>query len=311
VLAYHRVRDPYEPGFDAYRPNVSASPAQFAAQLDYFQARFSIISLDDLLAWLQGTLESLPPRPLLITFDDGYRDNYQHAFPALRERNLPFVIFLTTDFLDTGQPFYWDVAAYLFHHSEETSIDLPDGQPAHWTSEHERDAVLEHWLAVMKALPDDQRALAVAALPRALHVDPPVAGWPAVEALTWDMVREMAEAGGAFGSHTCSHPIIARLSDLEARNQITKSSVRLTEELGKPTRSFAYPNGMTGDFLEVHFSMLREAGIEVAFTLEAAPSTYTEVRNQPLAIRRAVLGHHEDMSRVAFKVMGMKRLLKL
>ena len=129
VLAYHRIGDPDAPGFDTFKPNMSATPAAFAAQMDFIRQRFSVISGSELVAWLQGQ-HKLPSHPALITFDDGYRDNFECALPILQQRNLPAIIFLATDYIGNTTPFYYDLAAYCFHHTHQNQVDLPRGRPA-------------------------------------------------------------------------------------------------------------------------------------------------------------------------------------
>jgi hypothetical protein len=82
VLAYHRIADGWDPDLAGYRPNVSASAGGFAEQLDWIGPRFTVVSLGDVLAWLDGAA-TLPRRPTLITFDDGYLDNLEAAAPLL------------------------------------------------------------------------------------------------------------------------------------------------------------------------------------------------------------------------------------
>ena len=110
VLMYHYLSVP-PPGANIYRQDLSVSPELFAAHLDAMQqAGYIAISPYDLLAHLtQGA--ALPDKPVLITFDDGYRDNYENAFPLLRERNMTAAFFVVTDFIDEQRPEYftWDM----------------------------------------------------------------------------------------------------------------------------------------------------------------------------------------------------------
>jgi peptidoglycan/xylan/chitin deacetylase (PgdA/CDA1 family) len=97
---------------NAYRIDLSVSPDMFARQLDRLQAEgYTTISLYDLLAHLwQGA--PLPEKAVVLTFDDGYRDNYANAFPLLRERGMTATLFVTTDFMDEARADYltWDMA---------------------------------------------------------------------------------------------------------------------------------------------------------------------------------------------------------
>lgn len=110
ILMYHYLSIPPD-NADIYRRDLSVSPALFAAHLDRMLAEgYSVIPLYDLIAHLtQGT--PLPPKPVVITFDDGYRDNYEYAFPLLRERNLPATFFIVMEFINQERPEYltWEM----------------------------------------------------------------------------------------------------------------------------------------------------------------------------------------------------------
>ena len=108
---YHYISTPPADA-DIYRVDLSTPPDLFAAHLDRLLAEgYTTISLYQLLAHLvQGT--ALPDKPVVITFDDGYRDNYENAFPLLRQRDMTATFFVVTDFLDEERPLYlsWDMA---------------------------------------------------------------------------------------------------------------------------------------------------------------------------------------------------------
>jgi peptidoglycan/xylan/chitin deacetylase (PgdA/CDA1 family) len=111
ILMYHYLSVP-PAGADIYRQDLSVAPELFAAQLDALQAAgYSTISLYDLMANLTGGAP-LPDKPVIITFDDGYRDNYENALPLLAERGMTAMFFVVTDFMDEERPEYltWDMA---------------------------------------------------------------------------------------------------------------------------------------------------------------------------------------------------------
>ena len=108
---YHYLSAPPD-NADIYRRDLSVKPDLFARQLDRMQTEgYTTISLYDLLANLtQGT--PLPAKPVILTFDDGYRDNYENAFPLLKARGMKATFFVITDFIDQKRPEYltWDMA---------------------------------------------------------------------------------------------------------------------------------------------------------------------------------------------------------
>jgi peptidoglycan/xylan/chitin deacetylase (PgdA/CDA1 family) len=130
ILMYHYVSEP-PPGSDVYRQDLSVSPERFAAHLQYLaEAGYTAISLDDLLfALTQGS--ALPERPVLLTFDDGYEDNYTNAFPLLQHYSMAGNFFIITDFASNRRVGYltWDQIkemAAAGHHFGSHSRDHPD-----------------------------------------------------------------------------------------------------------------------------------------------------------------------------------------
>lgn len=115
ILMYHYLSVP-PPGADIYRRDLSVSPDLFAEHLDAIaRAGYTPISLYQWLAHLtQGA--PLPDKPVVLTFDDGYRDNYTNAFPLLRERGMTATFFIVTDFIDDQRPEYvtWDMVREMY-----------------------------------------------------------------------------------------------------------------------------------------------------------------------------------------------------
>ena len=105
ILMYHYLSVP-PPDADKYRLDLSVTPINFKAQLDHLSsAGYTPIRVDDLSSYLlTGT--PLPPKPILLTFDDGYLDNYTYAFPILQQYGYPATFFVVGDFIDKGLPGY-------------------------------------------------------------------------------------------------------------------------------------------------------------------------------------------------------------
>lgn len=303
VLNYHRINDPDQDGFDTFKPNVSATPQGFAAQLDYLQQRFKIISVAEIAAWLRGSGE-LPPHAALITFDDGYRDNLTHAVPALKARGIPALIFLTTDHIGAPNPFYWDLAAYCFHHSSRDAVDLPLMGHQTWGSTLERDAVMRRWIEGLKTIPHADLRRYIDELPDLLGVSVAENAFTGLT-LTWDQVRRLAANGVAVGSHTMSHPILTRVPLDRARNEIIGSKRRIEEEIGRSIEGLAYPNGSAADFNPAIVNLAREAGYAAAFTLMPGVNGYRALQRSPLEIRRIYVGREDAEARFAAKVSGL------
>lgn len=302
VLAYHRVIDHTAPGFSTFAGNVSASPEEFSAQMEWIADRFSVVSLADVAAAASGA--DLPDRAVLITFDDGYQDNIDNALPVLRRLSLPAVVFVATEYIRSGEAFWWDRVAWFFVHQAGGEATLPILGPTSW-NEANAQATAARWIGRAKLLPDDEMRNALEGL---LALSASEADGPQHLVMDWDGVRHLAEHGFAIGGHTLTHPILTRVPIEAAREEIASSKVEVEGELGVPALGFAYPNGRPSDFDDDVVAAVAAAGYQVAFTLVPGPARRSEIAADPLRIRRVYVHHGDGLSRFAAKVAGVPRL---
>ena len=260
ILAYHRV----EP--QRLDDGMTVSRPVFEAQLRHLKQRYRVIPLDDVATLLTG--ECLPARGLVvITCDDGYRDNYEVAWPLLKRYGLPATIFLTVGGVDRSLPLWTETLREAVWRSPEELVNLHGAGLGTWPLRVEADrlACFRGLSSRLKTLPEPARQRSFATALQSLGwSDGPANGHQPM--LTWDMVREMRQSGVSVGAHTLSHPILARLSDDEARHEIVESKHRIEEELGEPIRHFAYPNGAAADWNPRTRDMVRAAGLDTAVT---------------------------------------------
>lgn len=306
VLNYHRIDDPFRDGFDTFRSNVSATPSDFARQMDYVAQRYNVISGEELADSVKNR-HKLPPHAAMITFDDGYYDNYTNAYPVLKERNLPAIIFLATDYIGEKKPFYWDLIAFCFYHTKKVQAELPYIGLQSWVDETSRNKVMQNWIAVLKKLPEAEKQSHVEKLPDTLEVIIPQDAFSNLM-MSWSHARELSEHGIEMGGHTASHPILTRISKQEAGSELARSKQQIEDAIGKRVLSFAYPNGQVGDFNADLITCVRDAGFEIAFTLLSGPTRYSTVMKNPFAIRRIFLTHKDSFSRFVAKLTGISRV---
>ncbi len=280
ILRYHRVHpDGFEPPYE-----LGISRSIFEAQLDYLSRECAPVSLEELCAGLfEG--RRLPERAVALTFDDGYRDNYTEALPALRARRLPATVFVTAGHLDSGRSFWWDeLAGAVFAAAPGPyGIDLGQGpEPVQLDGPGSRRRLVDHACARVKRLPHDEAQAWLASVAGTLG------GAPAEErsVLSWREVQEMADAGFEIGSHTLDHPVLSRLAPDEAERQVVASRRLIEERLGRPVRYFAYPNGTREDFTPEVEQAVRRAGYRAALTtIEGRPRPTSD----PLKLERVAV----------------------
>jgi len=303
VLNYHRVIEPAECPYD--RAVISATPDQFFEQVSYLQSRFRLMSLPGLIAHLEGR-ERLRGSHLMITFDDGYFDNYRYAFPVLRAAGVPAVFFPPTSYIGTTTVPWWDQIANLLRRSvhrkirldypEERVFDLGDD-----TLEETIRTVLR--LFKSPAVRDTDRFLEM--LERECGVERETAADPPLF-IGWDQAREMADQGMSIGSHSHSHGILSKMTLEEQREELRVSRERLEEELDREVTALAIPVGGRDCFNRDTETALRETGYRAAFSFYDGVNRMDAI--QRYDIRRTGVERDMAFSRVRFKAAAGARL---
>lgn len=309
VLNYHRVVDYKTSGFLTFKQNVSATPEDFELQMEYVSRFYNVISVKDLVSWIRER-KPLPPKAALITFDDGYDDNYENAYPILKKYGFTAVIFLATDYMEKPTPFFWDYAAYCFNQTQKNQVRLPSGLNLSWDSPATRDKIVAKWVHEVKYLFPDDKQRALDKIGTDLDVSISSDAFNGLY-LNWYKIREMSKAGIEFGAHTASHPILTKIPLSQAEYEVFESKRRVEEEIGVPTLGFAYPNGGRLDFSNEIVSFVKKAGFEVAFTLLPGPTRHSSSTKDPFRIRRVYIGRADNMYRFAAKLAGGERAVDL
>jgi peptidoglycan/xylan/chitin deacetylase (PgdA/CDA1 family) len=257
VLNYHRIGDASLAMHDRALWNASADG--FEEQVRYLKAHAELISLQD----IEQAITSRG-RHVVITFDDGYRDNYEVAFPVLRQHDATATFFVATGFIDDRTLAWWDAIAFQVRNCANATIDMAPWIPFQLAMDGDREAVIQDVLRAYKRLPghevprfrqrlEEQTGVAIAAV-----ADDQ---W-----MTWDMVREMKAAGMTIGGHTHTHPVLSSLSEDAQRLEIATCARRMREELDQPMEFFSYPVGSPFAFNDATRRCLADAGVSMAFS---------------------------------------------
>jgi peptidoglycan/xylan/chitin deacetylase (PgdA/CDA1 family) len=260
-LNYHRIGDGERSSFD---PGLcSATPEQFDRQLRWLKANFDVVSPRD----IPYVLRIRRGRHVIVTFDDGYEDNYTVAFPLLRAHLLPATFFVATGFIDHPRLPWWDEIAWMVRNATTSSIALPSFLPAPIPfDEPGRERVTRAVHRACFALPADRTSGFLDAVAEATGSGRYDASAAPRMWMTWDMIRDMRAAGMTIGGHTVHHPVLARLPRDRQAEEISGCGRRLEEELGAPMRAFAYPYGQPDCFDDDTRACLEEAGVRLAFS---------------------------------------------
>jgi peptidoglycan/xylan/chitin deacetylase (PgdA/CDA1 family) len=299
VLTYHRIA---LPGMDCdpyYDPVISATPEVFRAQVRFLRDRYSVLRLDDVAA-LAAAPPSRAGRPAaLITFDDGYRDNYEAALPILRELDVPATFFIPTAFLQAPRLPWWDHVACAIKRTRSPRLTLArhpgDMAPlaidlGHSPGTGVRTAAImtiirafldgairdEPWFLAQL---DDQAGVAIDANARGGELF-----------MSWVQVRQLADAGMSIGSHGHSHAALAGLDEAAQRRELAESRSILEEALGREVAAVAYPFGWPGTFTARTTHLAAEAGYHLGFSSREGVNHPGIPGFEPMALRRLNVG---------------------
>lgn len=255
VLTYHRVDEPGRRD-DLYPGLISATPSTFSAQITgLLAARFSFVSLSDVLAVHRGR-STLPPRALLLTFDDAYADFATHAWPVIRALSIPVVLFVPTAFPGRPDTGYWWDRLYHALVNGFAPLDAPD--PAGQWSRQARLDRFQRLLGELKARPHPEALATVDRLTIGLRP-------PAVRRsiLDWVELRQLSKEGVTFAPHSRTHPLLTRIPPDALAEELIGSREDLRREVAAAPPVLAYPSGAHSS--EV-VRATAEAGYELAFT---------------------------------------------
>jgi peptidoglycan/xylan/chitin deacetylase (PgdA/CDA1 family) len=258
---YHRIGDAGGSPFD--RELLSATAEGFEEQMSFLARHFDVVGLDD----LAGLSDAPKGRKVLVTFDDGYRDNYEFAYPILRAKGLKAAFFITTGFLDEGGLAWWDEIAWMVRNSKVARLPAREWLSAELSmAKPDQDEAICRLLRLYKSLPGARCDEYVEWLGEQTGSGRCSSAEACATWMTWDMVREMRAGGMSIGGHTVNHPILARLEADEQVREIQGTVERIRAELGEPMRWFAYPVGGRDTFNDDTRRALRQAGVELAFS---------------------------------------------
>lgn len=271
VINYHRVDD-VEGSEDVDEGCHDATVASFERQVEILSREFNLITLAQLSAHLQDTQRQgtrLPPNPALITFDDGYLDNFEKALPVLERYQAPASFFIATDYLTQRRVFWWDRISYLVKRCRQPRIVIEYPRKLELDMRRDRAASTETLLDLVKqthAL-DLERFLAELTQASGVEWDATLEKRLADRLLmSWDQVRELKRRGMDVGSHTRTHRVLGTLRSSELESELCGSRDDLERELGVPVSAIAYPVGPPIAHVPELRRAVQAAGYQVGFS---------------------------------------------
>jgi peptidoglycan/xylan/chitin deacetylase (PgdA/CDA1 family) len=268
VLTYHRFALP--DGAGVFDEGVADTTLEtFERQMSLLKRWFNVLPLEDLFQFRTG--RPLPPNPVFVTFDDGYKDGFDIALPILKRYGIRATFFVATDYVDQRRLFWWDKVHLIVKSSPKESFELsyPARLSFRLRTDDERLATAralirlikdEHGLELERFLDEVSQACgsSIGRLEERRMADGLL--------MTWDHLRGLRDAGMGVQSHTRSHRTLQTVPLTQLRNELGGSREVLEKELGEPVRAIAYPVGkQLGRAPDIR-AALHAAGYELGFS---------------------------------------------
>lgn len=298
VLMYHRVIPRVEWDASPSSEGMRVDSTVFEKQMAYLTEHFRCIAIEDLRRFVRNR-NPFPTNSCLVTFDDGWKDNYIHAYPVLKRYSIPAVIFLSVGHIGTRKRFWQErIFAALYGIREAARRD--PGSPARYRHIPGGMNVEE-----ISGLPEGKFRERVREQIRSLKKLPLNLIEPTVDELaacagtrldeegdpflSWEEVMTMSRGGVDFGSHGMSHEILTNISVEEVSKDVRISKAIIEDKIQKSVYAFSYPNG---DHDLAVRKCIVESGYEIAFGTNKG---FAGPDDDPLSLKRVNV--HDDVTR--------------
>jgi peptidoglycan/xylan/chitin deacetylase (PgdA/CDA1 family) len=261
ILSFHGVVEHVEhPGIQVNHLDLPT----FERIVELVRSRYEIVSLDDVAAALAGN-GSLPAKPAVLTFDDGYRTMLDLVDPLLQRLGAPYAVFVPSGLVERGGRVPTWVMRAALEFTERPSIVLPGRRrPFRLRTEDERGAAAARAADAMRSLPRPEAERVLANLRSLLGEEQ----WHELdhrfaseELMSWVELKLLAQRGVTVGSHTRDHAVLHERQTIEEiRAQTVESKSEIEAHLAAPCRHFSYPHGSPRDVCRAAVVAVEEAG---------------------------------------------------
>ena len=296
IVTYHRVDHPESRPW--LYPRVTVTPEAFAAQMQFLATHYHPISLRELLNAPDDT--PLPPRAVLVTFDDAYCDFAEQAWPVMQRHHIPATLFVPTAFPDHPERiFWWDRIYQALRTTPRRDVLHTPVRELPLETADQREQALVFLQDYIKTRPHAE------AMPWVEEVCAELQSLPLESAvLGWDALRRLAAEGVTLGAHSRTHPLMNRISKEEARAEALGSLQDLQAQIGSAPLIFAYPSGGIND--EVVQGLAQE-GFLLAFTTRRGLNDWDTAHR--LRLRRINVGPRAGLTTLRMQLLPQSKYL--
>jgi peptidoglycan/xylan/chitin deacetylase (PgdA/CDA1 family) len=272
-------------------PSMLVSRQMLERHLDWLGRRFRFVSLDELAARFDGSDSSNDP-VAAITFDDGYRDFYEFAFPLLQQKGIPAAVFVVTDLVSTTGVQAHDKLYLLLarRYPDRSSMQGEVANLLHSLGISVQglvaDTPYQATRALIEALPQESIRTVITALESAVSISEDT--YKPFYSLSWEMLESLQRAGVTIGSHTRTHILMTNETEERVAAEVTGSRQELETRLGTEVRHFAYPSGV---FNAASVNAVAKAGYRFGYSV----CSHLDATHPKLTVPRTFLWENSSL----------------
>ena len=292
VLTYHGISG----SGDVVNDYCFVSETEFDKQMQYLSKKFTVKTPSEAYFGNEPTDKPVA----VITFDDGFLNNYSHAFPILKKYNLPAIIFLSTNFIDKNDTVWFCKVIYMIDNTMCKKINW-NGKILNIDDSKKKRLASAYIQKDIKQLHPSLIINEISKLADLTGVEIELEGTP-YNMLESSHIKEMYDSNLiSFGGHTSNHSILTKLSEKESSKEIVESLKYISEFTGEPCNIFAYPNGGVEDFTLFHKDVLQESGVQLSFSMKDGLSSKSDDLSE---IKRLFISSQINLKQFIAQVHG-------
>jgi len=251
IFMLHGIVEDKEYSWETIRKQCSLG--RFENVLKVLRRYFEFISMEDAVQMLSGKVP-LRPYCAVLTFDDGYRNNYELALPVLEKYNIPAIYFISTGNIDSQKPHWFDMMDYVIQHNSR-SIKMEVGGKIYTFENDDNERLAKEFRRFLFDCNNSQGEDDIELISKIYAI---IKKWEIKEGknvkeilngdsrtamMSWKHVGILSSKGIEIGSHTVDHCRLGTIAKDEIYRQLEKSKMDIEKHLGKACKYLSYPNG--------------------------------------------------------------------
>ena len=271
ILALHRIAPLPDENYPFVKGVISCDVDMFDRQLAFVKKHFNVINFRDVLQ-IHEAENDIPPNSLILTFDDGYADNYTQMLPVLESHGLTAVVFLATHYIETGELFWVDKLAFAVNRCSPCRLSFLSDRYVFDITDGNREQVRRKIGHLCATVDFSEHMQIMQELDEQVEIKLSEEDYELARPLTWGEVAALEKAGVEIGSHTVMHGFLDRMSFPEIERELRESKEAIDKQLSEPAITVCYP---AGKYTREVLDLARQCGYKYGCSYRHGTAVYS------------------------------------